>query len=381
MPTIYTRPTTTMPVEEFFTQIRHQDKSQITFAVPVSGNKTTWDFTNLENTTKVYIELQKGQKHDIHLLIRDGMDVQVVNAYDSEFFGRVHLHRQNGTHSIAHGYVYPYNKNCDSFNCNEEFKTPSDTLTLNYDGEEYNDKFTSDKISCRHLAVDAIEARAAQEAGMPNWKDVREEKFRNRENLHKTFDSQNEFERKVMDGYFHDGYTGDVKYFGNILSGAIKELCKTHKIKHDQSKEFRFLVTTRDNKKNIGHCFGLSVKVKNQKDGNGKYRYIYKVKMYDPNISWNHLNYTATSLAELSKFDFHQATVNNYLIYDYLRLNYIDSDFSQKNGAFNRVSKSRKQKYSTLSAISRTDGTGRFNVVHRGVLEIFNYFGFKKTVK
>lgn len=381
MPKIYERPQLELTASKCLPRFFEKENTSVRFSVPVNSMKNTWDFTDLENTTQVYLELQDGQKEDVYLKIRDGMNVRVFDTVNSKV--KVHLYKEDGSHSIASGYSYFANEDLNGLNGVGKFIQTSDGFSVDYYGDTYrltmppNIKYDPKNVWCRHLAIDTIMSRIYQQHGYPNWKDHRDTYY-TPENLSMVFVDQEACERKIFDARCGDAYVAPTAHFGSLLSGTIKHLSKDLKLKGNESKEFLFYVSIISPFEGESHALALSVKVKHEESMYTEDRNIYKVKLYDPNLTRNHISYTANSLRELSDFDFHHTTEDLYSTFTHSQLHHVDERFLTKEGTFSKLQYGNSQKINEIFDIDSNDKSAIFSTYNKYGLKILEENQFKK---
>lgn len=255
--------------------------------MPVTVAKTV-DFTNVPVGSTIVSILSENQK-PVSLKVKDGVDVRVVDSFESH--AKVMVETESGNRFKARGHASFATQNFKNVNGDYQFNDPNfkddfvkTRVELNGTVLEHQLEVDDRTIFCRHLAAAALMMR--EENAPMDWKTSRNVRFLPK-NLPNEFSSIEFYERLAV-----DIHTGTQFYYQCAKADMGKTLyAMCGNIARQQTEpgdiEVKFYVVLNNEKDPDGHACALVLRCKMDENK----RQTFKIKLYDPNMSFNHVSF------------------------------------------------------------------------------------------
>lgn len=301
------------------------------FHMPVVVKDHTIDLTDIPKGSIVTAALGANQE-PVLLKVKDGVKVQIDDDYDSRT--KIHVLTESGGHSIGRGYVYFANDNKKNINGKFNFDDlvfagpiSEKVVELKEAVYKVSVDFGSDRtIFCRHLANAALAFRHSENP--LNWKEARDKYF-SLPNLLKTFTNREASESIVFD--LISGTESIVNThrlnLGKTLRAQLKELSKD--IQPNETREKKYYVILENPLDLMGINHACAMVLRSKCDVNGEV--VHKIKMYDPNITFNHVSFAddSSDLALVADLTFEELFphADKYSNYKQMRIHELNKDW------------------------------------------------------
>lgn len=303
------------------------------FRMPVVVKDRILDLTDIPAGFVVTASLRENQK-SVLLKVKDGVKVQVADTFDSRT--KIHVQTESGDHSIGRGYVYYANDNKKNINGKYKFNDPSFVgssvdKTLELKEAMYKGRINfgeSDIIYCRHLSNAALALR--DKNGPYTWKEARDKYFAI-PNLHKTFSNRERSEFVSFDFLYGTENIVNIHRLnlGKALKAQLMELSKDIKANETREKKYYLILENPEDLGGVNHACAMVLRAKCDAAG----EVVHKIKLYDPNISYNHVSFADDSpdLALVNDLTFEELfpLADSYEKYKQIMIHELNKDWDQ----------------------------------------------------
>lgn len=299
-----------------------------TMPVTVSGRV---DFTDLPSGSTIEMLLKQGQQPVI-FKVKDGVKVSVLDPL--RVHTKIEVKTESGGYARAKDYAYLSRPNFESINGDYDFNDTKFQGTelktrLKIDEETYERcaEYPSErKIFCRHLALAALKLRTEKRHG--SWTNNYQTYF-HKNALPSVFNDIQKYEDAVIDVHVSSQYQY-VAYkneLGSVLHVMFKNILKH--MEANKTLEAMFYVTLNGPDPKIsGHSCALVVKCESDKDNNP----TFKIKLYDPNLTYNHMTFSTLDIAKIKKLQFEDIFMHHASYEEYDSLNFFELNSGWSEG-------------------------------------------------
>lgn len=302
---------------------------------------------------------------DIHIKVKDHVKVEVMDPFYN--LTRVHVHRENGDHSYAWNSPYLATNDDKNINCQYDFEDPNNSFILKYDGKRYPTSLGEGyegygKITCRHLAIDSAISRysATHNSRLKGdwlkgiWKDHRRIFLESQKQANHVFYDAGTHESLISQTRFCERFIMKSHQFPDVLASLFHNKILQSELKEGEFKENVLYLSMRNEDHTMGHAMCLVMKVKHQGGKN-----IFKLKLYDPNRSFNHISFTTDDLEMIQKFDMDKIMSGKYKGLVNYNLALLSDKYLENHGNFLSSAPSGSHRLTWKAKTPQEDGSER----------------------